>query len=56
MRNQDEPAGHTTGEGEGGDGGALVADREAVGALAAALAEPNVTVTAEYGEDAFLPR
>lgn len=38
------------------DGGVMVADRAAVSALTAALAEPNLTVTAEYGEDAFLPR
>lgn len=38
------------------DGGVVVPDRGSVDALAAALAEPNVTLTAEYGQDAFLPR
>ncbi len=38
------------------DGDAVVPDAGALGALAAALAEPNLTSTAEYGEDAFLPR
>jgi hypothetical protein len=38
------------------DGGVVVADQASVDALAAALAKPNVTLTAEYGQDAFLPR
>jgi hypothetical protein len=38
------------------DGGVVVADGAAIDALAAALAEPNLTSTAAYGADAFLPR
>lgn len=38
------------------DGEAVLPDPAALSALAAALAEPNLTSTAEYGADAFLPR
>lgn len=38
------------------DGTRVVPDDGALSALAAALAEPNLPSTAEYGEDAFLPR
>ena len=38
------------------DGGDLVPDPAGLSALAAALAVPNLPSSAEYGEDAFLPR